>query len=493
MRISKMTDLGETVENTRNFDERIPLRSKLAFGFSQASNGILSMIALGSAITFFYNVKLGLSEELISLAWLLFAFWNAINDPLFGILQEKINTDMGRRIPVLRFGAPIYAITFIICWFPFLGDTQIALFWNLLLVLFLVDSMFTMVGLVLFIMPAEMCLTQAGRSNLSLYNVFLGTTGGFLGTILPLILLTNDTSTELNPLFKPVMVLIGIGAGALLFISSFSLIENEYARIEKPLDFLDSMRQTLKNREFCAFEVSNFTYTLGNTIIMSSLTYFVQYVLRLTGLLASFPLIAIFMVLLISTIPANKMVKRRGIKRVYVIGLVITSVGLGLLFFSGNWLILVVLSLAIIGIGFAPLQLLNAPLMADVIDFDEIITGKRRETTYAGMNALITKPAISVANALFLLIISGFGFDNEQSLQTESAIFGIQLAYALLPAVFFLISAIFLWKWYRLDGKEWLSKKAELCKIHLEKEREYIERLQREGKISKVYQRLYGK
>ncbi|MFW9913744.1 MAG: MFS transporter, partial [Candidatus Thorarchaeota archaeon] len=107
-----------------DFDERLPLRSKFAFGLSQASINILQVIALGSAITFYYNVKLGLSEEWVSLAWLLFAFWNAINDPLFGILQERIDTDIGRRIPVLRFGAPIYTITFLICWFPFLGSTQ---------------------------------------------------------------------------------------------------------------------------------------------------------------------------------------------------------------------------------------------------------------------------------------------------------------------------------------------------------------------------------
>ncbi|MFW9889313.1 MAG: MFS transporter, partial [Candidatus Thorarchaeota archaeon] len=142
-----------------DFDERLPLRSKFAFGLSQASINILQVIALGSAITFYYNVKLGLSEEWISLAWLVFAIWNAINDPLFGILQERIDTDVGRRIPVLRFGAPVYAITFLICWFPFLGSTQIALFWNFLLVLFLFDSMFTMVGLVQTALPAEMCIT----------------------------------------------------------------------------------------------------------------------------------------------------------------------------------------------------------------------------------------------------------------------------------------------------------------------------------------------
>ena len=488
-----MKDTGEVeeLEFTTLIDERLPFKSKIAYGLAQASNNIMSGIALGAAITFYYNVKLGLNEELISLAWLLFAFWNAINDPLFGILQERIDTNIGRRIPVLRFGSPIYGLTFLICWFPFLGNTQVALFWNFLLVLFLVDSMFTMIGLVLFTLPAEMCLTQEGRSNLGLYNVVLGATGGVFSAILPLILLTDETSTQLNPLFKPVMVLIGIVAGTVLTLSSYALIENEYARGEEPLGFMESIFETIKNKEFLAFETSNFARELAFTIITGSITYFVQYVLMWYGFTASVPLFTIFSLLILFSFLAHRMVKRRGLKQVYISGLMLTSIGLVLLFFAGNLEIPVILSLAVVGIGFAPIVLINPPLMADIIDYDELLTGKRRETTYAGMNALITKPAISIGNALFLLIINGFGFDNTKSIQTDSALFGIRMGYTLIPAIFFLISAITLLKWYKLDGKEWIAKKAKLGKIHIQKEREYIERLQREGKISKVYKKLY--
>jgi len=474
-----------------NFDERLPTKSKLAFGFTQASMNLLQMIALGSAITFYYNIKLGLSEEWISLAWLIFAFWNAFNDPLFGILQERIDTEMGRRIPVLRFGSLFYALTFIICWFPFMGDTQVALFWNFLLVLFLFDSMFTMLGLVQTALPAEMCITQEARSNLSLYNVILGSFGGLVAMVLPLILLTDESSTELNPMFQPAMVLLAIIAGTLLFVSSFALTENEYARKEDSFGFVQSMLETIKNREFLAFEAMNFFHEMAFTIVTGSMIYYVQYVVRLEGLLASLPIIVVFLIMLVFSLLADKMVKQRGLKQVYIIGLLIASLGLVILFFSGSILIMVMLSLVIVGIGFGPVTLIWSPLLSDVMDYDEILTGKRRETTYAGMNALFTKPAISIANAIFLLVISGFGFDNTVSVQSDSAVLGIQFAFALLTAIYFVLSAIALWKWYTLDGEEWTSKKAELGRIHLQKEREYIEKLLKEGKISKVYQKLY--
>ena len=488
-----MTDPEDHTEESPNvdFDERLPVKSKIAFGLSQASINLLQIIALGSAITFYYNVKLGLSEEWISLAWLVFGIWNALNDPLFGILQERIDTDIGRRIPVLRYGAPFYALTFIICWIPFLGNSQIALFWNLLLVLFLFDSMFTMVGLVQTALPAEMCITQKARSNLNLYNVILGSIGGLLAMVLPLVLLTNEASTELNPLFKPAMLLAGVFAGTVLFLSSYALTENEYARTEEPLGFVESMVKALKNREFLAFEAMNFPHEMAFTIVTGSMIYFAQYVLRFQGFLASIPFAAVFGLMLLFSYFADRMVREQGLKRVYTGGLLLTSAGLILLLFSGGWLIGVILSLAVVGIGLAPVLLIWSPLLADVIDYDEVLTGKRRETTYAGMNALITKPAISIANALFLLVISRFGFDNTQTVQSDLAIFGIQIGFTLIPAACFVVGAITLWKWYRLDGKEWIAKKAELGRIHLEKEKEYIRLLQREGKISKVYQRLY--
>jgi GPH family glycoside/pentoside/hexuronide:cation symporter len=478
-------------ESDVDFDERLPFKSKIAFGLSQASMSLLVGIALGSAITFYYNVKLGLGEEWIALAWLIFAVWNAINDPLFGILQERIDTDIGRRIPVLRYGAPFYALTFIVCWFPFMGSTQIALFWNLLLALFLFDTMFTMIGLVQTALPAEMCITQEARSNLSLYNVVLGTTGGLFAMVLPLVLLTNETSTSLNPLFQPVMVIAGIVAGVILFLSSYALTENEYARTEETLGFKESIISTLRNKEFLAFEGTTFFREMGITIVTGSMIYYVQYVMSLQGILASIPLVLIFIVMLVFSFLADRMVKKRGLKYVYILGNLITSLGLFFLFLSGSLLNIALVSLVAIGIGLGPLILVWPPIFADVMDYDELLTGKRRETTYAGVNALITKPAISIANALFLLIISSSGFDNTLSAQPETAVIGIQVAYALIPCLTFLISAFFLWKWYTLDGKDWVAKKVKLGNTRIQKEKEYIAQLQKEGKISRVYQKLY--
>ena len=474
---------------TKFIDERLPLKSKLAFGFTNSANGMLSGLAIGGAITLFYNVKLGLSEELVAIVWLAFAFWNAINDPLFGILQERTNTKIGRRIPYLRYGAPIYVLTFIICWYPFMGNSQMALFWNMLFVLFLVDSLFTMIGLITYTLPAEMTLTQQGRSNLSVYSIYLGGIGMIVAMVIPLILL-DDTPGVIHPFFKPAMSIVGVVAGTIMFAASFFLVENEYTRTEKPLGFIKSIVETVKNREFLVLEASNFFYILAYTTLTGAIYYFVPYVLGFSGLMASLPLVLVFIMIFGFSVVANHYVKKYGLKKVYIVGLISSSVVFLLLLAFGKFTIPSLIVLSLLGVGFAPVALINGPLMSDVIDNDELLTGKRRETTYAGMNALVTKPSISIANAIFLATISAFGFDNLEAIQTSQAQFGIILGFTLVPAVCLALSALAL-KWYRLDGPEWFEKKKKLNAIHLQKEQEYIAELQKEGKISATYQKLY--
>ncbi|MBR3621093.1 MAG: MFS transporter, partial [Clostridia bacterium] len=93
--------------------------------------------------------------------------------------------------------------------------------------------------------------------------------------------------------------------------------------------------------------------------------------------------------------------------------------------------------------------------------------GQRREGMYAGVNSLITKPAISFANSSFIMILGLFGFDMSVSteLQTEWAKQGILVAWMAVPAALLIICAVSL-KFYPLAGKEWDDIKKEIEEKH---------------------------
>ncbi|MHA1674265.1 MAG: MFS transporter [Promethearchaeota archaeon] len=459
------------------FTEIIPAKKKVAFGTIGAGVALLSGIGLGSAITFFYNIKLGLSEELVTLAWLIFGIWNAINDPLFGIFEERTKTKIGRRIPYIRYGAPLFALTFVFCWFP-IFTTEMGLFWNLLLVLFLFDSTYTMIGLITYTLPAEMCLTQKGRASFSLYSIYFGAVGMIVAMALPMILLTGETA-ELDPMFKPLMVIIALISCVLMIWGSYHITENKYAMQEPTLGFFQSIKETFKNKAFLIFEANNFFYEIAWTIIIGMLTYYVNFVLKLSGFMATVPLLAVFLMVFIFIAPTNKLLEKYNLKKLYIGGLVIAALGFLMLYFSGTNLVFSFISLAVIGIGFSPITLTGPPLMQDIIDYDEVLTGKRRETTYAGVNALITKPSISIANALFLMLIKASGFDNSVMIQSEPAQNGILLAFCFIPIISLLLAAFFVY-FFPLAGKDWQKQKMELNAIHQQKEIDYLEQLKGE-------------
>ena len=119
------------------------------------------------------------------------------------------------------------------------------------------------------------------------------------------------------------------------------------------------------------------------------------------------------------------------------------------------------------GVGFAGGMYLVPIMNGDVIDYDELKTGARREGIYAGVNSLITKPAISLANAAFLMIAKWFGYNTElqAGMQSATAKHGILVAWMAIPALMLIISAIGM-KFYPLHGKGWDEMKASLARRH---------------------------
>ncbi|TFG28699.1 MAG: MFS transporter [Promethearchaeota archaeon] len=471
------------MDSNDEFSEYVPKKSKLAYGVLTGSSVILSGIAF-SAITFYYNVKLGLSAQLIGIAWLLFAIWNTINDPIFGYLEDRTKSEKyGRRIPYIRFGAPFFGILFILCWFPLVDlSNDFWLFLNLLIVLLLFDTIFTIIGLINFSLPAEMGITQKVRAQIVAYGAVFTSLGFIVSFILPVYLLTGDKSAKINPLFLITMVLIGIICSVIIFVSSFFLKENLYTQLEESLGFIDGIKQTLKNKPFLKYEFSNFSFLLAQTIFTTGIFYYIDFVLGLSGFLTIIPLLLVFLMVFVFTPIFSKLAGKYGLKKVYIFGLLFTGSISVLLFLLGWSLLAAVIPFLLLGIGFSAIILLRPAVAADIIDFDETITGKRRETSYAGMNAVIEKPAVSIGNWIFLSLITYFGF--QQNIQTQSfnAKLGIMIAFTLIPAAFVLFSSIVMF-FYPLDGPEWNKQKLNLGRIHEEKEKNYIQYLREHGKI----------
>ncbi len=460
-------------------EEYVSPKAKINLSLGGLASGILVGFVFGN-LTFFYQVKLGLPAEFLGIGWLIFAIWNTLNDPLASYLVDNTRTKIGRRVPYIRYGSFLYGLTFIFCWFPLAPlDNHFLLFLNFLAALFLLDTMFTIVGVCFFSLPNELAVTAKQRASISLYNAIASLGNLVLGMILPVILFTGHDG--LPSYFGLAIIIIAVVCTLTLFITSFFIKENMFAQLQPHEGLFEGIKLTFKNKPFWILMIPMLCIYLVTTIVGTGLLYYIEFVLA--GQPVIFFILSFLIGIVIGMILTILVIPKWHPKKAAFVNLIIISVGFGILFIVGRNAILAAIPFLFVGLGFGGGMVAIPVMFGDTIDNDELITGKRREAVYGGVNALVNKPAISIANWLFLLTIASFGLDSNKQTQTDMAITGVLVAMGAIPAILVGVSAIVLYLLYPLDGPEWRKKKTYIMELHQKKEKEYLQKLVKEGKI----------
>ena len=101
--------------STQHRAVEVKTRIKIYWGFAALGLSAISGI-YGALLPIFYQDYMGLSARWIGIASLVYAIWNAFNDPLFGFVTDNTRSKWGRRIPYFRFTAPFLGLTFFLVW-----------------------------------------------------------------------------------------------------------------------------------------------------------------------------------------------------------------------------------------------------------------------------------------------------------------------------------------------------------------------------------------
>jgi glycoside/pentoside/hexuronide:cation symporter, GPH family len=485
-----MITMSNTEIENDLLDEKVPLKSKLALGFTNAGNAFLSNMGLG-AINLFYLKVTGIEPGLLAISWLLFALWNAVNDPLLGIMEDRTRSSLGRRVPFLRYGAIFYGISFVLIWYPFTTNTDL-LFWNHLLMLFIFDTLFSMIGLITYALPSEMAITAKERASTILISGIIALIGIVPSFIFPILYLGDVPDVES---FRIAMIISACISVVAITVGSYFIKENKYAVMEEPLGVIESLKICLKSRPFIIVVGGVFFMGIMESIIMGYVLFLFDYIffLDLSSALTWIMLALAALIVIYPIIKMDALIEKNGLKNMMILSVKGGILGFCVFFIVGliirpnpaNKMDFAIISIpfALMLLSFLSYMFLAPALMGEVMDFDEIQTGKRRETTYAGMNALMTKPAISIGHAAFLGIIVAFGYVNEINPNTnltlspleqpESVAMGVLIGFCAISIVCLFFSW-FIFRFFPLHGPEWMKKKAEIQKIHQEKEKQYF-------------------
>ena len=94
---------------SQSVNEKVPLISKIAYGFGDVGCNF-SWMFVSNFLMIFYTDVFGISMAAVSALMLFSRFWDAINDPVVGALTDKTKSRWGRYRPWLLIAAPVTAI-----------------------------------------------------------------------------------------------------------------------------------------------------------------------------------------------------------------------------------------------------------------------------------------------------------------------------------------------------------------------------------------------
>ncbi|GAB4486463.1 MAG: MFS transporter [Anaerolineales bacterium] len=450
---------------------KLSLGYKFTWGIAALGTSLISGI-YGALLPIFYQDYLGLAARWIATASFIYAIWNALNDPLFGYITDSTRSRWGRRIPYMRFTAPFLALTFLLVWFAPPKAGQEALFWWMLVSMLLYDTCYTIIGLAYSALLPEVSESDAERNGLQISASLFGLLGMILGFLIP-DFFRPKAGAEIS--FLPLqvsMIVVAVVSMALILITTFRVKERlEFTRVDKPISLGNALRFTFTSKSFLILVSQNFMSILMQSLILGMMFYLADYVLQMPTILI---LLCVFIPLILG-VPLTSVLRQRfGVVGAQQLLLTIAGLGLVAIAFVPNPFILLCLVAA--GFGLSGPQTLTNVLFGQVADEDELRSGVRREGAFFGVNALITKPAQSVALALIPIVLEATNFvtreanNGQISLnQPASALFGIKTLMGLIPGLALLLGALLL-RWYPLRG-EYLEKvKTELLEMHARKQ-----------------------
>jgi GPH family glycoside/pentoside/hexuronide:cation symporter len=450
-------------------------KQRIHWGLASFGGALISG-TYGSLLSIFYVDYLGLVGPyayLVVIMSIAYAVWNAFNDPLFGFYSDRSKSKKGRRIPFMRYTAPFLGLFFILVWFAPISPDKISVFWWMLVTTFLYDTGYTIVFLIYSALPPELTEDEQERNKLSIFASFFSLIGMILGFLIP------DFFRKEQGIFPLQMAMIAVGIVGTLFIlyTTFKFKERpEFTKVDEPLKIKEAIKYTFKSKSFIVLVVANFMSVFMQSLIIGSMFYLADYVTQSSTILL---LVAVFVPLILGVWITPKLITKFGVVRADQILLTIGATGLLLITFLP--VTLIYLSFVLAGIGLVgPLVLTNV-MFAQVIDEDELKTGVRREAVYFGMNALITKPAQSVALVLpaIMLTIANFvprdalGVIQLQTHPTDVD-FAIRAFMGLIPAIALFLEVLIL-QLYPLKGEYLAKVQKEILALHNEKHDKLME------------------
>ncbi|MBD3255051.1 MAG: MFS transporter [Candidatus Lokiarchaeota archaeon] len=455
---------------------KYPSKVYTSFSFGYFVRSFLFTVFAARVFAFYEN-EVRLDVTLVLIAYVLYGFWNMINDPLIGYFSDKPNrfwNKWGRRFPwIVATGIPYCFLIIIVFTPPNLDATTHSMFifgW-LLFSICLYDAVYSGWMTNYYALFPDKFRSDKERRKIAGIGSPLGLLATALGTLLPPLFITyGDKQSYVIAMI--VMAFISFGAFLLSLPGSKETKEmidcaHVYAEENKKQDsFFKSMKIALKHKNFLAYLLAYLAFHSLITIMMASIPYIVPYILGLPASSEVYIAAALLVGQLLGVILWAKLVGKVGHRNLFLIGLFWAVIFLiPLIFFQG--LMMLVILIGILGFGLGSIYLGNQLVFSDCIDEIVIDTQKRQEGIFLGIRTFMVRLSIIIQAFTFWAIHLTTGFNPGIENQPDLAIWGLRIQFALIPLILMLIAGLLFGLLYDLKPEKVELNKKKLLELNL--------------------------
>ncbi|MEE2704009.1 MAG: MFS transporter [Myxococcota bacterium] len=421
--------------------EKLPMSIKLAYGMPNfAGAGMALPIVI--YMTIFYSDVVLLPLGYIALVVAFARAFDAITDPMMGWISDRTNTRWGRRRPWMLLGAPLCAVAFYFLFTPpaeLTGSAAAPWFLFFFVTYFLFHTVYSIPH---YGLGPELTSDYNERSSLFAVMEGAAVLGTIAGTVLPFFFFRIFGGQRAG--FWAFGLTIGVALVLLYSWQCYRIRERPdyYTRKANPL--VPGVRRIFRNRPARLLLMTYLVGSVTGAIPGLMMPYFTKYVLMVDDpdkWLAI--LLLTYFGFGFATLPLWLwFVRRFGKYPAYIVSALMGITASLMLFLPGEGDVLpTFLILVWAGSAFGVRLFLGPSIQADVIDYDELYTGKRRESQYGALWSVIIKFVVIPSAAVPLAIMAQLGYEPNVE-QSEAMKFTIRSIYSFGPASFGLVSLL---------------------------------------------------
>ena len=453
-----------------NNKQIVPIGTSIVYGLPGIGAGYMYLLVNLYIMKFSTDVLL-IAPAVMGVIFSISRIWDAVSDPVAGYLSDRTTFKFGRRRTWILVSFVPISLGFLAVFSPPASMEGQALdTWMMFAILGFYSAM------TLFLVPhmalgAE--ISDDYHERTKLFGVrHIGFT---LGSILALVSMSILINEEVKPEGNVRQLASNLALLSVLIMSAFIIFS--VSRLKERPEYQNrvnknpfkAFRDVWKNYHAKILLIILFIENLGGAVIGVLTLYVTQYIVEAPEWA---PLIIFaYMFPAAASVPLWIPLSRKyGKIKLWIFSLAATGIAFGGIFVipfldSVTERLIVIFTGAILGgIAAGCGGAVGPSIKGDVIDYDEYLTGERKEGTYFAAANFVFKSATGIMLLLtgFVLQLSGFIPNQPQTMEVKVALISL---YGLVPLIFYSLGAFILYKKFKFGEKEHAAIKSELVKI----------------------------